>query len=522
MTFAEDTRVVVSDTQHDSSRWRRAMWIVGVAALVRLVFAALIPLFPDEAYYWEWSRRLAPGYFDHPAGIALVIRSGGALLAPFGAAASPLGVRLGAVVAGWIACVATVAIARRLAGDAAALRAAIVMTVMPLAAAGLLLATPDSPVLAATALSLYGVVRALQAPPRSRESLAWWTATGLALGLAFGSKYTSIFLPIAVVAAIAARRDLRSRFAEPGPYVACIVATLVFAPVLVWNARHDWISFLFQLHHGLAKPQGSMLLAAWKHEGDLLGGQAGLASPILFVMLCVAIGRALTRRASSVQLVLAVVALVSFGFFVYSAIRQRVEPNWPAPAYIPAIALLAAARWKSAGEKWFKGGVVLAAVLSLVIYVQGIVPILPLAPRRDPIGRAFGWDVVAASAQRAATDVSASTRVTTWLGGDRYQEASELAIQLPSHPTTFATNLSGRVNQYELWPRFSDLAHTGDNLVLVLDDSDGPHDVIKQLAPYFREARRGELVALRRGSGEIGKRRVWTLVAWNGGWPAPR
>jgi hypothetical protein len=111
---------------------------------------------------------------------------------------------------------------------------------------------------------------------------------------------------------------------------------------------------------------------------------------------------------------------------------------------------------------------------------------------------------------------------TTWFGGDRYQEAAELAIQLPWHPTTFATNLGGRPNQYDLWPRFPDRAVANDNLVLVLDDSDGPHDVIKALAPYFNEVRRGELVSLRRGAGEIAKRRIWTLLGWRGGWAVPR
>ena len=33
---------------------------------LRLVVAALVPLSPDEAYYWMWSRHLAGGYFDHP------------------------------------------------------------------------------------------------------------------------------------------------------------------------------------------------------------------------------------------------------------------------------------------------------------------------------------------------------------------------------------------------------------------------------------------------------------------------
>ncbi len=110
----------------------------------------------------------------------------------------------------------------------------------------------------------------------------------------------------------------------------------------LWNAQHGWISFVFQVRHGLSAPQGSALVAAWKHEGDFFGGQAALASPILFVMMAIAVGdRSTRRRRTRSDSCSAIVALVSFAFFVYSAFRQRVEPNWPAPAYIPAIVLLA-------------------------------------------------------------------------------------------------------------------------------------------------------------------------------------
>ena len=54
------------------------------AVVVRLIFGALIPLQPDETYYWEWSRHLAGGYFDHPLGIALVIKGGSWLAAHTG------------------------------------------------------------------------------------------------------------------------------------------------------------------------------------------------------------------------------------------------------------------------------------------------------------------------------------------------------------------------------------------------------------------------------------------------------
>src|SRR4029079_9098487 len=100
-------------------RWHAALVVVIVAAIVRLVFAAAIPVFPDEAYYWEWSRRLAPGYFDHPPGIALVIRLGVLMAAPFGVASTALGLRLGVVLAGLVASLATIATARHIAGSRA-------------------------------------------------------------------------------------------------------------------------------------------------------------------------------------------------------------------------------------------------------------------------------------------------------------------------------------------------------------------------------------------------------------------
>jgi 4-amino-4-deoxy-L-arabinose transferase-like glycosyltransferase len=506
--------VSTEDARQDDRRWSRALLIVAAAAVIRLIFAAIIPVFPDEAYYWEWSRHLAAGYFDHPPAIALLIRLGGG--------ANPLGVRLGSVLAGFVAAIATIRLARLVGGDRAALRAAVIITVLPLAAAGLILATPDSPLLATTALSLYCVVRAVESPVRSHASLGWWIAAGVALGLAFSSKYTSVLLPLAVLVALVARPNLRARLTEPGPYAACLVATLVFLPTLVWNARHDWVSFLFQLRHGLAAPQGSALVAAWKHEGDFFGGQAGLASPILFVMLAIATARALRRRARDTEFLIAVAATVSFGFFVYSAIRQRVEPNWPAPAYIPAIALLAATRWQRAGERWLSAGVALAAAMSALIYVQAITPVLPLPAPKDPIGRAFGWRELASTADSVAREASRKTGTTTWLGGDRYQEAAELALWNPTHPTTFATNLSGRRNQYDLWPKFPDVARAGDNLLLVLDDSDEPHAAVKALSPYFTATRQGDRVLLRRGDAVIATRRIWLLFGWHSGWPAPR
>jgi hypothetical protein len=119
----------------------------------------------------------------------------------------------------------------------------------------------------------------------------------------------------------------------------------------------------------------------------------------------------------------------------------------------------------------------------------------------------------------AARLVSRETQSTTWLGGDRYQDAAELALHWPTHPTTFALNLAGRPNQYDLWAPYPEVARPGDNLLLVLDETDQPHHAaIVALRPYFTQARRGELVTLRRRTGVIATRRIWILVNWGGEW----
>ena len=493
----------------DPRAWRTAIVVVVAAALVRLFFAWWIPLFPDETYYWDWSRHLAGGYFDHPPMIAVLIRAGTLVFGD-----TRLGVRFFPVVAGAVASLAAVGIARRIAGDRAARTASIVFALMPLAASGLVLATPDAPLLATHAVTLYFVVRALQSPVRSRASLGWWCAAGLTLGLAFASKYTSIFLPVGLALAVLLRPSLRARLREPGPWLACLLATLVFLPVLHWNATHDWISFRFQIQHGLGMPRGSAL----QRELELFGGQLGLVSPILFVLAADAVWRAARRPITDAHYALAIVALASWGFFVYSAIRRPVEANWPAPSYVPAVALLAAVSSSLTRDRWLRRGMVLAAVLVGVIYLFAFIPLLPA--RKDPVARGAGWDAAAqqVDAARAAAPIGASH---TFVGADRYQDVSELAFHLPDHPEAFCVCLTGRHNQYELWPGFSSVARPGDSLVLLLDErKEGViHESAVLLTPFFSTVTRGERVPLLRGSDTVGVRRVWTLAGYRGGWP---
>lgn len=498
-------------------QWRLAIAVTIASGLVRLAVAAVTPLFPDEAYYWQWSRHLADGYFDHPPAIAWLIRAGTSVVGD-----TPLGIRLGAVLAGTAMMLIVCASARRIAGARAALIAALALALMPLSAAGLVLATPDAPLLAATAAMLYAVIRALEVPPRSPESDRWWVLGGVALGLAAASKYTAVLIPLAAFTAMAIRRDLRPRLKDPGPYVAVLVSLVVFSPVIAWNAEHDWASFAFQLDHGLGHVDGSIA----RRELALLGGQVALVSPILFALLCLSVAKVMVApvaarahtRASTTGLLTFVAALV-FMFFAYSATKRPVEANWPAIAYIPGVMVLAAHAGRRVWNLWLKAGLALTAGLSSVVYVNTFVPILQIPAHRDPVARSAGWSDLASAVDHVVDQLPAGH---VWVAADRYQEASLLAFHLQEQPKTFALNLTSRANQYDRWPGFPKRAVSGDALVLVTDDAAGEpkrYPSVELLAPHFTTVRRGERVMLARKGDPVKPLRIWVLKGWRGSWP---
>lgn len=506
--------------------WRQALQVVGAAAVVRLILGALVPVFPDEAYYWDWSRTLAFGYFDHPPMIAWLIRAGTTV---FGH--TPIGVRIVPILAGAGTALAVVHMARALGGDAAARLAAILFAVMPLAAVGSVLATPDMPMLCATAWTLYAVLRAVGLPasadhdqPTSpRHVLRWWLAAGAAAGLAMASKYTSVLLPASVAVAFVLHGKLQNRFGQPGPYAAVLVAAFVFAPVLGWNALNDWISFRFQLAHGLGAPRGGAL-GAVNRELELVGGQIALVSPILFWFVARAVRDAMRFSEEGYRLLLGTTVLVPLAFFVYSATRRSVEANWPAVAWVGAVVLLATDLPASPRARtWLRRGIVLAAALTGIVYAQVLYPILPIPAERDPIAKAFGWDLVAATVDRKRASVrvgrGAPATEVPFVAAERYQDAALLAFHLPDHPRVFAFNLIGRANQYDLWPHPRDVLPFGASVILVLDDQRDEPRAIRKLTCCFNRIDESEGVALMRDDATAQRKRVWILTGRRDGWP---
>ena len=509
--------VTTHRTVESVQAWRTAAaWVVG-AFVLRSLLSSWVPLLPDETYYWEWTRHLEAGYFDHPPGIALLIRAGTLLFGD-----TQAGVRAGPSIAAVVMHVTAVVLSWQLAGRgdvgaAAAARAAALVTLIPLATLGLVLATPDAALFATAMLALLGVERALASPLRSWQSTAWWTLAGIALGGAFVAKYTAVLLPVGLVVACLLHPALRTRFREPGPWLASVIALFLFAPVVVWNMRTEWISFRFQLGHGFTPgARGNPLT----RELELAGTQMGLASPVLFVLMAMVVGAALragwrTRHSADPtdvtvrRFAIGMIAAMPLAFFAISAWRRAVEANWPALAYPGAIVLLATSTASWARGRAWRAGLAVAALLLLVVSVQAWRPVLPLAPRKDPIARAHGWATLASAVHAATSDNFLDGTADRWVAADRYQDASELAFHIPGQPTVFSLNLGGRRNQYDLWPTLFEQVRPGDSLVAAFDADAKGDALAARVSEWFTGTKKGATIALRRGEGEVAHRTIW-------------
>jgi dolichol-phosphate mannosyltransferase len=218
-------------------RWRVAS--IGVLAfiiLLRLVYIGQAELIPDEAYYWKYAQHMDLSFFDHPPMVAWLIWLGTTI---FGH--NEFGVRIGAFICGLVAMGYLYALAHNLFDKSTAMVAVLLLAVLPLGFATGLVITTDAPLIAAWTATLYYMERALVAGSRSA-----WLGMGIAFGLGLLSKYTLGLLGIAALIFVILDPIARQWMKRPHPYLAAILALLIFSPVIIWNYENDWASFAFQ------------------------------------------------------------------------------------------------------------------------------------------------------------------------------------------------------------------------------------------------------------------------------------
>src|SRR5258705_7487737 len=251
---------------------------------VRLVAAAWTPLTFDEAYYWMWSKTLAGGYYDHPQMVAFVTRLGTMI-----AGDTELGVRLVSILLALPMSWAVYRSAEILfGGQRVAATATILLNVTLMAAVGTMIVTADAPLLVASSFVLFCLAKVL-ATGRG----AWWLAVGIAVGAALLSKYTALFFGPAILVWLIAVPKLRRWLLSPWPYLGGIVALAIFSPVIVWNADHQWVSFIKQIGRARIEDFRPAFI------GELIPTQIAFATPLVWILGAMGLYALLAREAGA-------------------------------------------------------------------------------------------------------------------------------------------------------------------------------------------------------------------------------
>jgi len=311
--------------------------------VLRLVAAAWTPLTFDEAYYWMWSKHLAFGYYDHPPMVALVIRAGTLI-----GGDTELGVRLFSIL---LALPMSFAIYRTAAilfgGTRLAANATILFNVTLMVAVGTLIVTPDSPLLVAASFVLFFLAKVLETGRG-----AWWLAVGAAVGCALLSKYTALLFGPAILIWLVAVPKQRRWLISLWPYLGGLVAFAIFAPVILWNAEHQWVSFLKQIGDRVRVDEFHPY-----HVAELIPTQFAFATPLVFILGAMGLYALIRRKAGAMPARVLIDAMfwTIAAYFIWHSLHARVEANWFAPVY-PAFAIAAAVaahlvRWEAREER---------------------------------------------------------------------------------------------------------------------------------------------------------------------------
>ena len=466
----------IFDSSHFSLR--HAFLFIVILSALRLIYLLLIPITPQETYYWYYIQHPALSYFDHPPMAAYSIGLGTLI---FGN--SVFGVKVMAVI--WFAGInflflqtlwlAFLMFKPQLSVEQISSYSFFGLILFNLSIFTHLYAitmVPDTPLLYFWILTLHFFLKFVQTRERK-----WWIWMGLALGLGMASKYTMIAIVPALFTALLLKKDLRRYLLTPYPYLMLLIMAIVFSPVIIWNARHDWISFGFQFTHRAEK----LKPFTTKYIIQLFFSQLFILTPLLFGFLIDFIIRSIKNRFREfIPNFLFVSGFFIIGGFLYISLKSLVKMNWLLPGYLGWIlgAVLLFVSQKGRINRWIKAGGYFSVFLLMVAYLILLIPNMPLGE-----GNTWsGWKDASKKIYRLQQEMGGKKK--WFIFANSYKSASLLKFYLPDHQETYAQNIYGRpALQFDIWGTPDSLR--GKDALYVFDDRKEYKNDLQSVKQYF-------------------------------------
>ena len=500
-------------------RWLSPWTFIGLIFLLRLLylplFCSITDLAGDESYYWEWGRRPDWGYYSKPPMIGWLMG-----LAGFVTGHAEWGIRLAALVLGTLTLGCLALLADRMFGRRAAVLTVLLAALTPANAALNLFFTIDAPLMLCWSAALLAVWTCIEQPSRWQS----WLFLGLALGFGNLSKQMMLVFPALLLVLLAVEPTLRPLLRRPGLWLAIVGSLAFLIPVVRWQMQHQWITLEHTREHFHA---ADLTVGKWFVQFlSFPVAQALLYTPVTWgLMILATVGGLWKWRSREMrQRFLVIFSGPALLVFCLLALRQSINPNWPAVFHLSALVLVAGSvagllgAGAGAGEAvvkniraWISERTMRLALRTGAV-ICALAYVLPLAaslPQKmgwdvpDPMRRLRGWDEAGAQAGRLLARAPRPER-TFFLAMGHRENASQFAFYTPQHPRVYRWQPDGRIaSQYELWPDAS--GRTGDD-ALILQPSEKP--LPNSLIKAFSTLKPMGVIEVPLGSGE---NRYWQV-----------
>jgi hypothetical protein len=285
-----------------------SFWLI--LSLIQSYFTEIID---DEAYYWVFSQFLDWGFFDHPPMIALLIKIGTAVFP------GELGVRL---LPSLLGAGTVFLILIMLKDEVRDIRLPmLVICAIPLLHihVGGFLAIPDLPLVFFASLFFFFYKKYL-----AHESPLVILLLSLSIVLMLYSKYHA-FLVIGLSILSNLKILYRRSF-----WLVVLVSALLYLPHILWQVKHDFVSFGYHLIDRNSPFQ-------FRHLLEYIGNQWVMVGPFCgFILLYLGMTK---RTSDKFELALKFNLIGFFLVFLFSSLKGHVEPHWTAAAFVPMILL---------------------------------------------------------------------------------------------------------------------------------------------------------------------------------------
>ena len=305
-------------------------WILGFQ-LFRLILLPFMGLMPQDAYYYLYGQNLSLSYFDHPGMIGYLLRIFTDL---FGQ--SIFVVKFADFLITSLTILSFYKLASYFLSKQKLQRAILLLTSTIFISILSFNSTPDVPLLLFWTLSLICLYKAI-----FEEKKWFWVLGGIAMGLAFNSKYTALLLQIGLIGFLIFSNKYRKLFVSPWFWTSILLSILITCPVWYWNFQNEFASFVFQSSERTSSI--SEFKISPKNFFGAIGHQMFLLIPILFLVIGVITYKYLKRALLKLKIPQAkTLFLLAFfiptfvGFFSLTPIYW-VKLNWMMPSYVTGI-----------------------------------------------------------------------------------------------------------------------------------------------------------------------------------------